>query len=80
MAKIKVKEPIYLPFTDKSKKKIISFPARVRFNGESRPGYFLHGKVYDVVGEENGLYRIIDESGEDYLYSLSDFEILREGE
>lgn len=27
-----------------------------------------NGKIYDAV-EENGMYRVIDDSGEDYLYS-----------
>lgn len=26
------------------------------------------GKIYDAT-EENGMYRVIDDSGEDYLYS-----------
>ena len=28
-----------------------------------------NGKVYDAV-EENGMYRVIDDSEEDYLYSM----------
>ena len=28
----------------------------------------VKGKVYDCIGREHGWYRIIDESGEDYLY------------
>lgn len=27
-----------------------------------------NGKIYDAI-EEDGLYRVIDDSGEDYLYS-----------
>lgn len=27
------------------------------------------GKIYDAT-EENGMYRVIDDSGEDYLYSM----------
>ena len=30
-----------------------------------------NGKVYDAV-EENGMYRVIDDSGEGYLYSMTD--------
>lgn len=29
------------------------------------------GKVYDAI-EEDGMYRVIDDSGEDYLYSMTD--------
>lgn len=28
------------------------------------------GKVYEAT-EENGMYRVIDDSGEDYLYSMT---------
>ena len=31
-------------------------------------------KLYRVVSEESGLLRIIDESGEDYLYESSMFQ------
>ncbi len=55
----------------------------IRFLGEDEPGYFLKGKVYEIVGEQKvtdiltgraikTMYRIIDESGEDYMYSLED--------
>ncbi|MDE6110440.1 MAG: hypothetical protein K2F65_00855 [Eubacterium sp.] len=29
-----------------------------------------NGKIYDAV-EEDGMYRVIDDSGEDYLYSIT---------
>ena len=28
------------------------------------------GKVYEAT-EENGMYRVVDDSGEDYLYSMT---------
>ena len=28
-----------------------------------------NGKIYDVSIDESGMYRVIDDSGEDYLYS-----------
>ena len=34
------------------------------------------GKIYQVISVENGLYRIIDDSGEDYLYPAVMFEII----
>ena len=48
----------------------------VKFLGESDPLYFINGREYEVLGAENGLYRITDETGEDYLYSLEEFEIV----
>ena len=54
---------------------------KVRWIGESDPLFFIHGKTYEVLGEEwdGTMYRIIDETGEDYLYPKDeDFEIVEE--
>ena len=51
---------------------------RVRYTGESDPLYFIHGKEYAVIGEEMGMYRIVDETGEDYLYDLDEFVVVEE--
>ena len=48
----------------------------VKYVGESDPLCFINGKVYEVIGEEEGMYRIIDETGEDYLYCKDEFEII----
>ena len=40
----------------------------------------LPGKVYEVVSVENGWYRLIDESEEDYLYPPENFEEVAENE
>lgn len=37
-----------------------------------------NGKVYDVMSVEKGWYRIVDDSGEDYLYPPEVFEIVKE--
>ena len=38
---------------------------------------FFPNKEYELVSiEENGWYRIIDESGEDYLYPPQKFEVV----
>ena len=29
-----------------------------------------YGKIYEAI-EENGMYRVVDDSGEDYLYSMT---------
>lgn len=34
------------------------------------------GKVYDVLAVEKGWYRIIDDSGEDYIYPPEMFEVV----
>jgi hypothetical protein len=34
------------------------------------------GNIYQVIAVENGFYRIIDDSGEDYLYPAAMFEII----
>ena len=40
----------------------------VKFIGASDPFYLLHGKEYYVIVIERGWDRIVDETGEDYLY------------
>ena len=36
------------------------------------------GKVYDVLSIEKGWYRIVDDSGEDYIYPPEMFEVVEE--
>ena len=40
----------------------------------------LPGKVYEVLSIEDGWYRLIDESKEDYLYPPENFEEVAEVE
>ena len=43
---------------------------KLRYIGESFGAVSLtNGKVYEAT-EEDGMYRVIDDSGEDYLYSM----------
>ena len=37
-----------------------------------------NGKMYEVISVENGCYRIVDDTGEDYLFLPEDFEIVEE--
>lgn len=53
---------------------------KVKYLGESDPLYFLKGKEYEVIAIEEGWYRIVDETGEDYLYGPDNFEVVEEGE
>ena len=52
----------------------------VRYIGESSPFGCQKGKIYVVIsieGEDNlKTYRIFDETGEDYLYSVNSFEVV----
>ena len=42
---------------------------KIRYIGESfGVDSLTNNKVYDAV-EEDGMYRVVDDSGEDYLYS-----------
>lgn len=50
----------------------------VRFLGESDPICLLNSKVYNVLSVEEGWYRIVDETEEDFLYSPEAFEIIAE--
>ncbi|MBR4903465.1 MAG: hypothetical protein IKZ53_02255 [Selenomonadaceae bacterium] len=38
----------------------------------------LPGKIYEVLSVEDGWYRIIDESEEDYLYPPENFEVVED--
>ena len=50
---------------------------KVKFVGKSDSMHFIHGKIYDVLDQKaENLYRIVDETSEDYCYSLDDFEIV----
>ncbi|MGN0107834.1 MAG: hypothetical protein ACI4A5_09090 [Hominilimicola sp.] len=43
---------------------------------KSDPMELINGKVYKCLGVENGWYRVVDESGEDYLYPPEEFEVV----
>ena len=48
---------------------------KIKYIGESFGAVSLtNGKIYEAekgIGAEEGFYRVIDDSGEDYLYSMS---------
>ena len=50
----------------------------VRWKGETEFLMLTHDKVYTVLGMEKGWYRLVDDSGEDYLYPPENFEIVEE--
>ena len=53
---------------------------KAKYIGKSNEFYCINGKVYDVIGESNGYWKVVDESGEDYLYDPSVFEVVKEDE
>ena len=52
----------------------------IKYNlfGDDIASDLTEDKIYDVVSIEQGWYRIIDDSGEDYLYPPDIFEIVEE--
>ena len=52
---------------------------KVKYTGKiSDPMELINGKIYDCIGIEKDWYRVIDETGEDYLYPPNEFEIIKE--
>ena len=48
---------------------------KVKYIGETY-GDLINEKAYECLGIEFECYRIIDESDEDYLYPIDEFEII----
>jgi hypothetical protein len=42
------------------------------------PLALIKGKVYECLGKEHERFRVIDETNEDYLYPIKEFEIVEE--
>ncbi len=51
---------------------------KVRYLGKTEFLVLTNDKIYDVLSVERGWYRIVDESGEDYLYPPHYFDIVEE--
>ena len=59
---------------------------RVKYIGKERMNYIVEdndmdlipNKIYDLIKETDRSYVVIDESGEDYAYPKSFFEIIKE--
>ena len=51
---------------------------KVRYIGESDPFCCIKGKIYDKIGESHGMWKVVDEMGEDYLYDPELFEVVEE--
>ena len=51
---------------------------KVKFIGKTEFLVLTNGKIYDVMSVEKRFYRIVDDSGEDYLYPPKYFEVVEE--
>lgn len=51
---------------------------RVKWKGKTENLILTNGKIYDVLSIEKDWYRVIDDSGEDYLYPPELFDIIDE--
>ena len=51
---------------------------KVKWKGKTDFLVLTHNKIYDVLSVEKGWYRIIDDSGEDYLYPPESFELVEQ--
>lgn len=49
---------------------------KVRYIGATSPLELTNGKVYDVLSVKHGMYRVIDDTGEEYYYPADVFEVL----
>ena len=49
---------------------------KVRFKGKTDFLVLTNNKIYDVLSVEKGWYRLVDDSGEDYLYPPEQFEVV----
>ena len=50
---------------------------KVKYIGaDSSPLELIHGNIYECLGKEHSRFRVIDETGEDYLYPIEEFEIV----
>lgn len=51
---------------------------RAKYSGKTEFLVLTNGKVYEVLSVERDWYRIVDDSGEDYLYPPELFELVND--
>ena len=49
---------------------------KVKYKGKTVFPCLTKDKVYDVISIEKKWYRVIDDSGEDYIYAPEQFEVV----
>lgn len=55
---------------------IVKFSSNDDTFGAFSLGDLTNGKLYQVVEENKGMYRVIDDSGNPYFYPASYFEVI----
>ncbi|HEM4879123.1 TPA: hypothetical protein ACGOXV_000524 [Streptococcus suis] len=50
---------------------------RAKYIGKTESHTLDNGKIYEILSIEHGWYRVVDKSGEDYLYPAEEFEIIK---
>lgn len=50
---------------------------KVKYNGKTDVS-LTNGKEYEVIAVENGWYRIVDDTDDDYLFAPDEFEVIEE--
>ena len=51
---------------------------KIEYIKKTIPLSVTKGKIYEVLSIEKGWYRIVDDSGEDYLYPPDGFRVLED--
>lgn len=52
---------------------------KVKYIGDNgSPFSVIKGKIYECLGQEYERFRVVDETEEDYLYPIEEFEIIEE--
>ena len=51
---------------------------RIKYIGKTSPLVLTNGKVYNVLSIEKRWLRVVDDSGEDYLYAPELFEVVQD--
>lgn len=51
---------------------------RAKYVGKTNFLVLTHGKLYEILSVEKDWYRVINDSGEDYLYPPELFELLED--
>lgn len=49
---------------------------KAKYLGETSFLELTHSKIYEVISIEKDWYRIVDDTGEDYLYPPDKFEVV----
>lgn len=49
---------------------------KIKYTGDTVFLSLTHNKMYDVISIEKNWYRVVDDSGEDYLYPPNLFKII----